>query len=106
MKQEEKIQEMQFLEQTLQSILHQKQAFQLELDETKTALKEIDSSEGETFKIIGQIMIQSDKSKIKTELENKKNIIDIRLKNLEKQEKALTERFEKLREEILKSMKK
>ena len=68
---DKKIQEMQILEQNLQSLLLQKQAFQMELSETQSALKEIENSGEEVFKIIGQLMIKTDKSKIKQELLNK-----------------------------------
>ena len=42
--QNKKIQEMQILEQNLQNFLLQKQAFQMELSETQSALKEIENS--------------------------------------------------------------
>ena len=66
--QDQKIQEMQLLEQNLQNILMQKQAFQMEQAETDSAVKEIESAGDEVFKIIGQLMIKSDKEKIKEEL--------------------------------------
>ena len=95
------IQEMQFLEQNLQNILFQKQAFQIELSESKEAIKELETSKDEVFKIIGQLMIKSEKSKIKDEILNKIKILDLRVKNLEKQENSFSERLEKVREEIL-----
>lgn len=103
---DKKIQEMQFLEQNLQNILLQKQAFQMELSETNSALKEIEKAGDEVFKIIGQLMIKTDKSKTKAELENKKKVFDLRVKAIEKQEFSLTEQSEKLRKEIIKSVKK
>lgn len=96
------IQEIQFLEHNLQNILFQKQAFQLELSESREALKELENSEGEVFKIIGQLMIKYEKSKIKEEVLNKIKILELRVKTLEKQESSFSERLEKLREEILK----
>lgn len=92
---------MQMLEQSLQSILFQKQNFQLELSETDSALKEIEKSDDNIFKIIGQLMIKSDKSKIKEELSNKKKLLETRIKSLEKQENSFTEKLEELRKKIL-----
>ena len=106
MSSEQKIQEMQMLEQNLQNLLLQKQAFQMELSETKVAIKEISSSGDEVFKIVGQLMIKSDKKKVSEELSNKEKLLDIRLKSLERQEEALSNQLEKLREEFLKSQKK
>lgn len=101
-----KIQEMQILEQSLQNLLMQKQAFQLELNETQAALKEIKNSGDDVFKIIGQLMIRSDKKKMQDELSNKEKLLGIRLKSLEKQETSLTEKLEQLREDVMKGMKK
>lgn len=98
---DKKIQELNFLEQNFQSLLMQKQAFQMELSETESAIEEIESSGEEIYKIIGQIMIKSDRKKIKDELENKKRLFNLRIKSIEKQENNLTKKIESLRQEIL-----
>jgi len=97
----EKMHEMQILEQNLQNLLLQKQAFQIELTETQSALKEIENSKDEVFKIIGQLMIKTEKSKIKEELSNKEKILSLRTKTFEKQETSLMERLNTLRDEIM-----
>lgn len=96
---EKEIQEIQILEQNLQNLLLQKQAFQMELSETKAAEREIGNSE-EIFKIIGQLMIKTDKEKTKEELQNKEKILDLRIKSIEKQENSLLQRVEDLKKEI------
>ncbi len=101
-----KIQEMQFLEQNFQNLILQKQAFQMELSETISALKEVEKAGDEIFKIIGQLMIKTDKSKTKKELEDKKKVLGLRVKAIEKQESSLKEQLEKLREEVIKSVNK
>jgi prefoldin beta subunit len=103
---EQKIQEMQILEQRLQNSILQKQAFEMELAETSSALKEVEKSGDEVFKIIGQLMIKSEKRKIQEELASKSKILELRIKTLEKQENSLTEQLDKLRDEITGSMKK
>jgi len=102
---QEKIQEMQILEQQLQNTILQKQAFQIELTETNSAIEELEKSGDEVFKIIGQLMIKSEKSKIKEELLNKQKILELKIKSFEKQENSLTEQLEKLQEEVQKFMK-
>jgi prefoldin beta subunit len=102
----EKIQEMQLAEQSLQNILLQKQAFQMELAETDAALKEIKKAGDDVYKVVGNLMLKADKSKTKEDLENKKKLLELRLKSLEKQEISLTEKLEKAREDILKASKK
>ncbi len=99
---ERKIQELQMLEQNLQQILLQKQAFQMELRETQSALKELEKSGEEVYKIIGQLMIRTDKKSMKEELSNKEKIIELRIKSLEKQEDVFSSKLEAMQKEILK----
>jgi len=99
----EKVEEHQILEQNLQNLLVQKQTFQIELSETSSALREIENSKDEIFKIVGQLMIRTDKEKTKDELSNREKILEMRLKSIEKQEDALTGKLEKLRDEFIAS---
>src|SRR3989338_506945 len=99
----EKIQELQILEQTLQNLLAQKQAFQMEFSETDSALKEIEKSGDEVFKIVGQIMLKVGKDKMKEDLLGKEKILEIRLKTIERQENTLMEKLEKIREAFVDS---
>ena len=100
---DKKIQDMQIIEETLHNILLQKQAFQMELSETISAIGEVKNSKDDLFKIIGQIMLKTSKSKILEELENKERILNLRIKSLEKQENTLNEKFSSIRDEIFKS---
>ncbi len=77
----------------------------MELSETKDALKELESSHGDVFKVIGQIMIKSDKLKIKEEMLSKIKIFEVRMKELEKQETSLSDRIEKIRDDDLNNSK-
>ena len=71
----EKIQEMQMYEQNFQNLMVQKQAFQIEFSETENALSEISKSKDEVFKMIGQIIIKTDKEKVEKELKQKKDLL-------------------------------
>jgi len=97
---DEKIHELQILEQNLQNIFLQKQAFQMELSETQSASREVEDSTDEVFKIVGQLMIKTDKAKVKEELSNKEKILTLRTKTIEKQEASLMEKLNILREEL------
>ena len=85
----------------MHNILLQKQAFQMELSETQSALNEVRGSKDDVYKIIGQMMVKSDKKNIIEELSNKEKIIELRLSSIEKQENSLMEKIEKLREEAI-----
>jgi len=91
-----KVQQTQILEQSLQNIILQKQLFQMELSETQAAEEEIKGSK-EIFKIVGQLMIKTDKEKTKESLTNKKKLMSLRIKSLDEQEKSLTEKLESLK---------
>lgn len=106
MKNDKKMQELNILEQNLQNILFQKQAFELELDETNASLAETEKSGDDVFKIIGQLMIKTEKSRIKTELLEKQKILDMRINSFDKQETYLREKIDKIREELIGSQKK
>ena len=95
-----KIQELQILEQNLQALLMQKQAFQIELNETLNAIKEVEKSSDEIYKIVGGVMLKSEKSKISNELDEKKKIIELRISSIEKQEALIEKRSDELKKEI------
>lgn len=98
---ERKMQQLQLLEQNLQNLLLQKQAFQIEQRETQAALRELEKSGDEVFKVIGQLMIKTDKDKMKKELEEKVKLIDLRIQNMDKQEQSFSERFQELQKDLL-----
>lgn len=102
---QEKIKQLQMFEQSFQTILMQKQAFQMELTETENALSEVAKSKGDVYKMIGQIMIKTNKNTVESELKRKQELLSLRLKTFEKQESELTKRLEELREEVMKKMK-
>ena len=93
---------MQILEQTMQNVLIQKQSFQIELAETQGALEELEKTEDEVYKIIGQLMLKTEKAKTVIELEEKKKMFELRIKTLENQEKNIVDKIEKIRENMLK----
>jgi len=75
----------------------------MELSETQSALNEIQKSDDDVYKIIGQMMIKSEKKKILEELENKEKIIQLRMSSIEKQEDSMMGKIEKFREEAINS---
>lgn len=102
---EQKIAQLQLFEQNLQNCIIQKQTFQTQLLEIDNALAELEQAKGETYKIIGPIMIAAKKESLKKDLAAKKEVADLRLKSLKKQEETIRERAQKLQTEILKELK-
>lgn len=98
---ETKIQQLQLLEQNMQSILMQKQQLQAQQIEIDNAVSEVSESKGELFKIVGPIMVSSTKDKIKQDLDARKEVLAIKIKNVEKQESLLKEKATKLQTEVM-----
>jgi len=95
-----KIEELQLLENHLQSFLAQKQVIQVELNEIDNALEELKKPGDEVYKMTSGFLIKSDKNDVKTELEGKKKLFGMREDSMEKQEKLIEKDVAKLRDEI------
>ena len=102
---QKQIQELQILEQSFQQLIMQKQAFQMEANETDHIIKEVEKTDGEISKIIGnQVVIKTPKEKILEDMKHKKELIDLRLKNIDNQEKEFSEKIESIRDEVMKKI--
>lgn len=101
----EKIDEIQIIERNSQSILAQKQVIQVEFNEVSNALSETKNSKDEVYKVLGNVMLKANKDSVIKELEERKRILELRINSIEKQEKLLDDKAEKLKEEINKQLK-
>ncbi len=102
---EKKVQELQLIEQNLSNLLMQKQTFQARLLENENAINELDSTKKQSYRIVGNILVAMDKEKLKKDLNNEKEIFELRIKNIEKQENKLKDHARELQEEVLKNLK-
>jgi len=100
-----KIQELQIIEQSLQNVLIQKQNLQFEQNEYTEALESLEDAKGDVYKVVGQIMIKSNKEDLKKELEEKNEVADLKIKNFERQEKIVKDKLTKLRDEVMGELK-
>ncbi len=97
---EQKIGQLQILEQNIQTSMMQKQQFQSQLIEIESALSELKNA-NRGYKIVGNIMIDSTKEELVSDLTQKKEMFELRIKSLEKQEEQFKTKAKKLQEEIL-----
>ncbi|MCH7552149.1 prefoldin subunit beta [Patescibacteria group bacterium] len=102
---QEKIAKLQGLEQNLQNFLLQRQQFQTQLMEIDSALDEIEKTDS-AYKIVGNIMVKTGKEDLKKDLTQKKELMEIRITSLEKQESQLQEKAQELKDEVMKNLKK
>lgn len=96
----EEIQELQILEHSLHSLLMEKQSFQVELNEINNAMEELKKATGDVYKMLSGIMIQTSTESLNKDLLERKKILEMRISAIEKQEKSVEEKTEKLREKI------
>ncbi len=97
---EKNINKLQLLEQNIQQYSAQKQQFQMQLIEVESALDELEGTD-EAFKIIGNIMVKSSKEDLLEDLNKKKEMFELRIKTLDKQEAKLKEKIKDLQEDVM-----
>jgi len=102
---EKKIQQLQLIEQNLQNVSMQKQAFQMQLMENENASGELSKTKKDAYKIVGTIMISANKENLEKELKEQRDVLDLRIKSLEKQEKIFKEKAEEIQKEVMKEIK-
>jgi prefoldin beta subunit len=100
---EQKIQQLQLLEQNMQQLAGQRQQIHSQLLELESALTELKDSK-ESYKIIGNIMIKTEKADLNKDLNSKREMIDLKIKSIEKQEKQFKDKASSLQAEVMKSL--
>jgi prefoldin beta subunit len=102
---QQQIQQLQMMEQSFQQLLMQKNAFNMEANETDLIIKEVEKTSGEVSRIIGnQVVIKATKEEIIEDMKNKKKLIETRMKTIDDQEKEFSKKIEEIREEVMKKI--
>ena len=104
----ERIAELQKLEQNLQAFSSQSQRFQTQLFEVENAKNELGKLKDteKAYKMVGNIMILSEKNELSKDMDSKQEIFSLRIKNIEKQEEKIKEKMNNLQEDIMKKLNK
>ena len=93
---------LQQLQQTLQGVLTQKQQLDLQLTDNEQALSELEklTDNAVIYKSIGSLLVKSEKTKVATELAERKELLNMRIKVLAKQEERLQTQVKELQEKL------
>jgi len=93
---------LQQLQQTLQGVLTQKQQLELELNEIEQALSELEklTDAAVIYKSIGSLLVKSEKPKVTTDLNERKELLNMRINVLGKQEERLRTQVKDLQEKL------
>ncbi len=88
---QERLLRLQQLQQTLQSVLTQKQQVEMEKTEVDQTVAELQKTADDTiiYKAIGSLMVKADKAKINEELVERKELLNTRSTVLARQEERL-----------------
>ncbi len=99
---QEQIAKLQQLQQTLQIIVSQKQQLDMELADTARALEELEkaASDAVIFKSLGAILVKKDKTSVSKELSEKKELLNVRVSVLGKQEEKTREKLKELESQL------
>lgn len=76
-------------EKQLQVLVLQKHQLQLQLNEINLASEEIKKAEGEVYKAVGSIMVKSNRPDAEKDLKERKEVVEMRVSTLAKQEEKL-----------------
>ena len=98
--------QLQQLQQQAQAVMTQKAQIEGLIRETEAALKELEKSPDDAivYKSVGELLFKSEKPKLLEELKERKDMMDIRLKTMAKQEERIQGRFNQLQEQLKMSL--
>lgn len=98
-------QRMQQMEQNINLLLQQKRTMESDLRETENAIEELTKAPEDAlvYKSVGGIMLKKNRDDVLSDLKEKQETLDIRLKSMEKQETRMKQQLEEASEN-LKSM--
>ena len=93
---------LQQLQQTLQSVLAQKQQVEFELTEIEQALSELQKTAADAviYKAIGSLLVKAEKEKVTTDLNERKELLNTRATVLGKQEERLRTQMKELQAKL------
>ncbi len=97
------MQTFQEFQQELSNILYQKEAMRMHLQEMEASLKELSVAKSDVYKAMGAILIKADVETLTKELNDEREMIEVRAKSLEKQEKIVREKLIALQNKLIQS---
>jgi prefoldin beta subunit len=99
---QERLLRLQQLQQTLQSVLVQKQQVEIELTEIEQALNELQkiSDDATIYRAIGSLLVKSEKNKTIADLNERKELFSTRATVLGKQEERLRSQMKELQAKL------
>ncbi|MFH1750985.1 MAG: prefoldin subunit beta [Candidatus Micrarchaeota archaeon] len=94
--------EFQNIQQQLQIIVMQKQQVQAQLTELERAKEEVDKTPEKyaMYRLTGNVFVPKDAAKLKKDLDEEKETLELRKNGIQKQEQKLSERADTIRRKV------
>ncbi len=102
---QQKIEQAQRLQSELETIVTQRYQLEVSLKEVEKSLEELEnlSEDAPIYKSVGSILVQVEsRDKIKKELEEKKETLELRIKTVTKQQELLEKKLKEIQDELAK----
>lgn len=101
------LRQLQILQQQLETLMQQKLQIDIMIKDAENALEELSKMEENlaVYKNVGNLIIRADKDKLIKELQDSKETLAIRRKNIESQENKLKEKMEELQNKLQEALK-
>jgi len=98
--------QLQQLQQQAQAVISQKSQIEALIRETDAALNELEKSSDDAviYKSVGELLFKAEKPKLVEELKERKEMMDLRLKTMSKQEERIQSRFTQLQDQLKQSL--
>jgi len=99
---QERLLRLQQLQQTLQSVLAQKQQVEMEQTEIEQTLSELQKTGDDAviYKAVGSVMVKAEKTNLTTELNERKELLNTRAAVLGKQEERLRSQLKEVQAKL------
>ena len=101
---QEKISKLQLMEHNIHNLEQQRQQMQAQLFELESAITALGDAKT-TYKIVGSVMVSAQPAAVLKELQQKKEVLDVRIQSIEKQEEKLRESAKALQDDVMSSLK-
>ncbi|MEM2138332.1 MAG: prefoldin subunit beta [Candidatus Anstonellaceae archaeon] len=101
---QKQLSEFQQLQQQLQTLANQKQQLIFQVEEIKLAEESLGKTEKAVYRSIGPLLVETTKSDASADLKEKKELFEMRVSVLQKQEDKLRPRFDELRASLEKAL--
>jgi prefoldin beta subunit len=103
---QEQLNQFQQVQQQAQAIAMQKQTVEIQMNESKKALDELSKTDDDqdVYKTAGPLLIKTTKADSEADLKDSLEMLELRKKTIEKQEKRITSKLEELQANLQSAM--